>query len=173
MPIYTVHEPPAKWKDKRRGPENFRFVRDGFHFWAFVLPPLWMLRHRLWLVLIGYLAVAIGMGFGLRALGAPNAAMFGAQVLLAFLVGLEAGSLRRWTLRRRKWEPAGLVSADNLEAAERRFFDVWSSGAASISPPASPLPAAAVSPYPSPVASRPAGTNSDILGLFPKPGTQR
>ena len=170
MPIYTVHEPPAKWKDKRRGPENFRFVRDGFHFWAFVLAPLWMLRHRLWLVLIGYLIVAGGIGFGLRAFGVSNAAMFGAQVLLAFLVGLEAGSLRRWTLRRRKWEAAGIVSADNLEAAERRFFDAWTGGNVA---PAPAAPAAAPSPYPPPIASRPAGTTSDILGLFPEPGTPR
>ena len=25
---------------------RFVFVRDGFHFWAFLLAPLWMLRHR-------------------------------------------------------------------------------------------------------------------------------
>ena len=30
------------------------FVRDGFHFWAFLLAPLWLLLHRLWLALVIY-----------------------------------------------------------------------------------------------------------------------
>ena len=33
------------------------FVRDGFHFWAFLLAPLWLLVHRLWLALLGYLGL--------------------------------------------------------------------------------------------------------------------
>ena len=53
-PIYTVHEPPLKADETRADPERFVFVRDGFSFWAFLLAPLWMLRHRLWLVLLGY-----------------------------------------------------------------------------------------------------------------------
>ena len=59
MPAYTVHEPPLR-EAKSVGeaapdPERFVFVRDGFHFWAFLLGPLWMLAHRMWLVLVLYL----------------------------------------------------------------------------------------------------------------------
>ena len=42
-------------------PERFVFVRDGFTFWAFLLAPVWMLRHRLWLVLLGYVLVMVAL----------------------------------------------------------------------------------------------------------------
>ena len=46
-------------------------------------------------------------------------------LLIALLVGLEAGTLRRFTLTRRGWKNVGVVSGDDLEDAERRFFDAW------------------------------------------------
>ena len=46
-------------------------------------------------------------------------------LLIAILVGIEASSLRRWKLARRKFEQVGVVVADDLEMAERRFFDGW------------------------------------------------
>ena len=38
MPVYTVHEPPRRDDDALGHAMRFRFVRDGFHFWAFLLP---------------------------------------------------------------------------------------------------------------------------------------
>src|SRR4051794_11415266 len=63
MPVYTVHAPARQ--NLGGGPtsiaaaDKFVFVRDGFHVWAFVFGPLWLLFHRLWLALLGYLVVAI------------------------------------------------------------------------------------------------------------------
>ena len=45
MPTYTVHEPPPR-KGQSADPERFLFVRDGFHFWAFLLAPFWLLARR-------------------------------------------------------------------------------------------------------------------------------
>ena len=59
MPTFTVHAPPPKIGDSAADPERFVFVRDGFYFWAFVLAPLWLLLHRLWLVLAGYITVNV------------------------------------------------------------------------------------------------------------------
>ena len=42
MAIYTVHKPPMKRTEP--DPERFKFVRDGFYFWAFLLGPVWMMR---------------------------------------------------------------------------------------------------------------------------------
>ena len=71
MPVYTVHEPPRKEDDRDDDAiahgARFVFVRDGFHFWAFLLAPLWMLRHRMWLELIAYLLLLAGITFGLQA----------------------------------------------------------------------------------------------------------
>ena len=54
MPVYTVHEPPMRGLPSVPDAERFAFVRDGFYFWAFLFAPLWMLWHRMWLVLVGY-----------------------------------------------------------------------------------------------------------------------
>ncbi len=68
MTTFTVHEPPPRKSEEVAPPDRFAFVRDGFYFWAFLLGPVWMLCHRLWLVLVMYL-VGIDRDPG-RALGA-------------------------------------------------------------------------------------------------------
>ena len=165
MAFYTVHEPPLRKRQSDTDPMRLTFVRDGFHFWAFVLGPLWMLRHRMWLVLIAHLVVVGGLAFALSRVSAPPGTGVAVGLLIALLIGLEASTLRRWTLARRGWTYVGVVVADDLELAERRFFDSWTGHAM---PPsaAAPLPAAA----PPPRAAGPA--QQDVIGLFPQPGTQ-
>ncbi len=167
MAIFTVHQPPLKRDEARRGPDRFRFVRDGFYFWAFVFGPIWMLYRRLWLALIGYIVVAALVHLGLFFLSAPPEAMFAVQFLLSILVGLEAGTLRRWTLQRRGWRGLGIVVAHRAQEAERRFFDTWEGG--DLVPPLSEpfIPAGTV-----PVTRR-RDLSNDIVGLFPEPRAQR
>src|SRR5437588_2836733 len=125
MAIYTVHEPPRREEQSAPGPERFVFVRDGFAFWAFLLAPLWMLRHRLWLVFLLYLLLMLALQVALGAIGASTTVMIVVGVLIALLIGFEAATLRRFTLARRGWRNLGIVSGDDLESAERRFFDAW------------------------------------------------
>ena len=142
-------------------------MRDGFSFWAFLLAPLWMLRHRLWLVLVGYVVVIVALQVGLRLIGASATVTVAAGALVALLVGFEAATLRRWTLARRRWKNVGIVVGDDLEAAERRFFDAWMSGSRAGSAAAARR-ARASSPAPSvPTARR---SPSDVIGLFPRAG---
>ena len=54
MPTFTVHAPPPRQGETTSAPERFVFVRDGFHAWAFLLTPLWLLLHRLWLAFVIY-----------------------------------------------------------------------------------------------------------------------
>jgi hypothetical protein len=156
MPVYTVHEPAQRDDDMLAHTSRFVFVRDGFHFWAFLLTPLWLLRHRLWLEFIAYLVIIAGITFALRRLGIEGT---GAWVgpLIGLLIGIEASSLRRWKLARRGFENLGPVVADDLEAAERRFFDGWV---------ARDRPAPADAPPHSPFGPPP---SSEIVGLFPQP----
>ena len=144
MSIYTVHEPPLKADQSTPDPDRFVFVRDGFSFWAFLLAPLWMLRHRLWLVFVGYVIVAVALQVGLRLIGASSGVIVTVSLLLALLVGFEAATLRRFTLARRRWKNVGIVVGDDLESAERRFFDAWVDKPWSdASAPTHPRPAAA------------------------------
>lgn len=163
MSVYTVHEPPPRKGEATASPERFVFVRDGFYLWAFLLGPLWMLWRRLWLVTVLYVVVVAAVETAMWAVNAPGSARFVVGLLLALLVGFEAGSLRRWTLTRRGWKNLGVVVGDDLETAERRFFAAWAS---SSRPPAQPA-----SQPSQPKMSR--SEDSSIIGLFPQPGAPR
>ena len=158
MPVYTVHEPPRRNSDDDdlAHTSRFVFVRDGFHFWAFLLAPLWMLRHRMWIEFIAYLLIVGGVTFALRRLGIDGVGPL-VGLLISLLVGIEASTLRRWKLTRRGFANLGVVVGEDLEDAERRFFDGWTAQDAPA--PSAPPPAA-------PFQRRPA---TDIVGLFPQP----
>jgi hypothetical protein len=159
MTVYTVHEPPTQ--TAAADPERFRFVRDGFYLWAFLLTPLWLLWRRLWLAFALYLVVVAAALATLWALGATPGMRLLVLALISLLAGFEAASLQRWTLRRRGWNDLGVVVAADLETAERRFFDTWVGWEA-----ARPPPSAAASQV------RP-GRPDEVIGLFPEPGAHR
>ena len=115
MPVFTVHGPVTP-ETGVRATDRFAFVRDGFHFWAAVAAVPWLIWHRLWLALIGWIVGMVAIDVGLAALGAGGRAILFANLLLALLMGFEAASLRRWTLSRRNWRQLDIVVADNQEA---------------------------------------------------------
>ena len=165
MAIYTVHAPASYGVDVRTTSDKVVFVRDGFYVWAFVAAIFWLIWHRLWLALLGYIVISVGAEFLLRWLGAGTDTRALAMLVFAFLVGLEAGSLRRWKLSRGKWRQLDVVIADNEEAAERRFFDRATDTAARDTTRGHaalhPLPRASLN------------QENDVLGLFPQPGSSR
>jgi hypothetical protein len=163
MPVYTVHEPPRRDDELLAHTARFAFVRDGFHFWAFLLAPFWMLRHRLWLEFIVYLLLIAGVTFALRRLGVAESAGGAVAFLLAILIGIEASSLRRWKLSRRGYDNLGVVVADDQDIAERRFFDGWIGDTGRLATPSPSAPPPAPSPFDRPAPS------SEIVGLFPQP----
>jgi hypothetical protein len=165
MPTFTVHAPLPRKGEAESDPERFAFVRDGFHFWAFVFAPLWLLRFRLWLALTIYVVVYMALEVGMVLIRAPSSAQFFVGLLIALLMGFEASSIRRWTLTRRGWTPLGFVVAEDQELAERRFFSAWSERAGE--PPVTPA-----SQYSAPVRRGPP-SGSDVIGLFPEPGGSR
>jgi hypothetical protein len=175
MPVYTVHAPTTNGADFA-ATDRFAFVRDGFHFWAAVLGVVWLAWHRLWLALLGWIVLMAIIDFALVKLGVGGATILLVDILLALLLGFEAASLERWTLSRRNWRQLDIVVADDLEAAERRFFERWSTrrAAGSSQPPVdrgAPPPVrdsrgqAYANPPPLPAGG--------IIGLFPEPGGQR
>ncbi len=172
MGVYTVHEPPQRETDALRHTERFVFVRDGFSIPAFLFGPLWMLRHRMWLVLILYFvinaAITVGLGF---VVGGHAGAMVLIGFFLALLIGIEASSLRRWTLARRGWHALAVVVGDGLEDAERRFFDTWSASSRKNSTRNDSDFRASSFPISTPMSGS-AGVSSQVTGLFPDPGVR-
>jgi hypothetical protein len=167
MPTYTVHEPPPRKGEATSSPDRFVFVRDGFYFWAFVLPPLWLLLHRLWLALTIYVGLTALLGVGLWLVGVSSTAQFLASVLIALLIGFEAATIWRWTLGRRGCKTLGFVIGENAELAERHFYAAWAKRA---EPPASFTPPEPQ--YATPVRRGPPSP-TDVIGLFPEPGLKR
>jgi len=171
MPTYTVHAPPPRTEQTQSDPERFVFVRDGFHFWAFALAPLWFLLQRLWLVLLGYIVVSLLLGGLYYLTGTSGTLRFVGSLLFAILIGMEAASLKRWTLTRRGWRNVGFVVGDGEENAEHRFFAEWTRRT-SLAPPPSVPPPSVPQQYAMPV-RRGAPSGTDVIGLFPEPGGGR
>ena len=100
-------------------------MREGFSLFAFVLPPIWMLANRLWLVLVGYLVILALRLWPDPLFEIPDHWRYYATLALNLLVGFEADTLERWTLDRRNWRMVGTVSGNNFDECERRFFESW------------------------------------------------
>ena len=171
MPVYTVHAPINGGADLR-ATDHFVFVRDGFRLWAAVFGVLWLAWQRLWLATIGWIIVMAAVDVALVKIGVGPGTIFLADGLLALLLGLEAPSLQRWTLSRRKWRQLDIVIADDVEAAERRFFERWSARRGGLG--LSQLPTERGAPPPTRDTPRPPPLPSGgIIGLFPEPGGSR
>ena len=175
MPVYTVHAPQSYGADLR-ATDKFTFVRDGFHLWAMIFGPFWLIWNRLWIATLGWIVLMTVIDVAMVQLRLGAGTVFLVDGLLALLLGFEASSLRRWSYSRRNWRQLDIVVADDLEAAERRFFERWGTrrAAGSSQPPVdrgAPPPVrdsrgqAYANPPPLPAGG--------IIGLFPEPGGQR
>ncbi|MBI4273600.1 MAG: DUF2628 domain-containing protein [Rhizobiales bacterium] len=161
MSIYTVHQPPLRTGEASADPHRFAFVRDGFYFWALLLGPVWMLFHRLWIVTVLYVIAVMAVETCLWILRVDAFTQTAVGFVLAVLIGLEAATLRRWTLDRRGWKNVGIVVGDDIESAERRYF-------ATLTTRQTRSTAAATS-----VIRMPANATPEVIGLFPEPGGPR
>ena len=166
MSVYTVHQPPQRKTGASADPERFAFVRDGFYFWAMVFGPVWLLWRRLWLVLLLYVIAWFAVEGGLLWVNAGTGAQAAIAFAFALLLGLEASTLWRWTLNRRGWKHLGVVVGDDLESAERRFFQTWRDTKRE---QAAAPKASVVTGY----GPKSAQGKSDVIGLFPEPGGPR
>src|SRR5436190_21986604 len=115
MAIYVVMEPPGRGEKA----DSTTFVRDGFSWLAFLVAPLWLAWHRLWIeaglafVAMGLLSL-LGERLGLDWAGSAL------SLLVSFYIGLEGQGLRIAALRRRGWHEWGVVEARNMDDADIR-----------------------------------------------------
>jgi len=167
MASYTVFAPPLKAGETGPDTDRFAFVRDGFHVWALLFAPLWLLRYRLWLECIVFLVVGAAIQIGAEAVTGSSGIGVAVGILLSVLIGLEGPSLRRWKYTRMGWRNMGIVVGDDREMAEQRFFDSWvrRDDARAASPqPWMPSFTGSVPRVP---------LTQGVIGLFPEPGAAR
>ena len=156
MAIFVVMEPPRA----TGAGEPAVYVRDGFHWLAFLVPPVWFLWHRMWIEALITVAAMLAIGAVAQAANLTPAASF-ISLLVSIGIGLEAPTLRLWALRRRGWRQWGVVEASSpADAQLRHLLDLGEPAA--IEPR---LPDGASAPQQAP--RLPAGP---ALGLFSYPG---
>ena len=155
---YTLHLPADATPGSAHGLDRAWIVPDGFSWPAFAFSVAWFAFHRLWLAA---LIVAAGLALvalaGL-ALGLAPGAGFLISLLVSVLSGLEASSLRRWTLARRGSPARDAVQAASLPEAEAKLIARWLDPTRL--PPAPQRPAFAREREP-------------VIGLFPSQGGGR
>jgi hypothetical protein len=158
MITFTVHEPPNPPADPIERAARMAFVRDGFSWSAALLTPVWMLAHRLWWPLVAYVGATAAVELVRQSVAFHAGWLTLATLALSLLIGLEAGTLRRWSLARRGWTTLGAVSGRTAEECERRFFDMWLSTAPTPGPKPGPAPSDETPPT--------ASTRRSLLGAL-------
>ncbi len=116
--IYSVHV--KAWS--AASDRDAVFVREGFSWGAFFFSVIWALYHRLWfgaLMIIG-LTAAVSLVSDFLDVDPITSAVLGLAVSL--IIGWEGNDWRRRKLERRGYMTAGLIAAQSLLEAERRFF---------------------------------------------------
>jgi hypothetical protein len=157
---YLVFVPQAENRTPEEA-ERVVFLREKFSWPAFVLGPLWLVWNRLWLGSAFWLAAVALIGAAVSALQLES---FVAALVLAvpsLILALEATLLRQHKLVASGFREAGVVIADDIEGAERRFFDRWLARGK-----AKPLPPSSLPPLPQPAPS-------PVIGFFPDSGAIR
>lgn len=158
MASFVVMEAPVE----TAGARDAIYVRDGFHFFAFLLPPVWLLWHRLWIEAALAFALMLALG-GLGSVAGFGDAAPALSLLVSIAIGLEGSALHVWALRRRGWRDWGIVDAASRDEAEMRHL-IEAGDTAAPSPDFGTPPA----PAPSPAAARLA-PSGPALGLFSYP----
>ena len=125
MKHFSVHEPAERSPDPLADGERVAFVRDGFSWFALLAPALWLIWHRMWLDLAGFLALAGVLGGFAEAIAPGSSLAVWPLAALNLLIAFEAANLRRWTLARRGYREVAVVRGRTLEECELSFFTDW------------------------------------------------
>lgn len=156
MKTYIVFEP----ENARAGDagERTQFVQEKFSWAALFFAPLWLLLNRLWLAFVLFCAAEILIACGVYYFGFTGFGGFAALLLPPLIVAFEGAQLKRYRLHQKYYREADVVTADDLESAERRYFERRK--LASAGTPAAPPPAFPEKPR----------SSFSVIGLFPERG---
>lgn len=169
MPLYTIHAP-APDDGAATAPADLVFIKEGYCWPALLIPLIWTLYHRLWLVVLLLLAALLVFVAVAGPLGQAALALL---LLGRIFYALEANGLRRWTLERNGYVLVGITEGRTLIEAERRFFTEWETDGAAYAPPAASPPATGAQAAQRPTSWSPSAAGPEVVGLFPTSGSAR
>lgn len=146
MATWTVHARDADLAAAVTG-DRLKILREGFSWGALLVPFLWTLWNRLWLVFVGWLAITVAI----QVIEMKVNASVGGALSIAFVIwfALAARDLQRWTLERRGWRLVAVVEARDVVEAEARFVSKLNAAVPPSAPPSSGFaPLAPLAPLP-------------------------
>ncbi len=109
MTVWTVH---------LRAGRPAVLVPERFSFWAMLFGPLWLLAHGAWIP-----AVLVFCAFVVAAVAVPGSLGLVVLVGMAWLVGLSAQDMRRWSLGLRGYALVHVVAGTDADVAVARLHD--------------------------------------------------
>lgn len=121
MRFFSIHTRPGRGPDGAGSlllPPETRVIASGFSWAAALFTPIWLIWHRLWWGLAGYVGLMLALGLLYAWVDIADPADLLVGIAMAFLFGASAAELRRWSLARQGWRLAAMVAARNgAEAA--------------------------------------------------------
>jgi hypothetical protein len=122
MTVYSIFEKPQgkAAKDRVKALVPPVAVSDRFSWLMAILPPLYAVLNGLWLVLVFWIALVLGLFYISRVIGDDAATWL--YVLVAVFLGFEASAFRRDSLLARGFIWRGDVIASAPDLAERDFL---------------------------------------------------
>ncbi len=168
MITYTAHERDSDAQDIAARAEAILFVKEGFAWLALFFPLLWLIYHRMWIVLSSFVAILVLLEAGVVYLGLEDDVAVISTIALSGVFALQANDLRRWSLARKGYQLVELVNGRDRGECEQKFFTRWltSIGAQAEVAPKAVKRANPASATPD---KSPSG-GEEIIGLFPEPG---
>lgn len=124
MKIYTVHHRQEATGSLTGIADDAVLVKQGFSWPAFLVPLIWLVWKRMWIVLALYLAVGMGLAAAAYAELVSQGAVTAASLAVNLILGFQGNDLYRWTLERRRYREQAVVAGRDLAAAEHRYFSL-------------------------------------------------
>ena len=119
MTLYSIFEKPQAKAAKDRAPVA---VPERFSWAAMLLTPVYALFNGLWLLLLFWIALVIGLSFASRLIGMDAASSL--YLLVAVFLGFEAPALRRDWLLFRGYQWRGDIIAAGEDLAQRDYLSL-------------------------------------------------
>ena len=122
MTVYSIFEKPQGKAAKNRAPKPVPpvAVADRFSWTAMLFTPLFALFNGLWLLLVFWFALTLGLAYVSRVIGVDAAC--GLYALVAVFLGFEAPAFRRDGLLARGYLWRGDVVASGEDLATHDFL---------------------------------------------------
>lgn len=122
MKTYTIYAPEYDDRSFKERAMDYQFIKEGFSLWALLFGPFWLAIKGMWLELLTYCAIAVGLSLGLQLLGFNAEAISGATFIANIIFAIFARDIERLHLERDGFQMVSIINGKTKEDCEASFF---------------------------------------------------